>query len=114
MKITHIYAENYKTYRRLDLDLTAEEDRPIILIGGGNGCGKTTMFDAIYPALYGLEIKTPRQFEELLNAGVKLEQGVENKYIILEISFSGVVLGQEIPYTLQIHSIYFIVQVSNC
>ena len=40
MKITHIYAENYKTYRRLDLDLSADEERPIILIGGGNGCGK--------------------------------------------------------------------------
>lgn len=75
MKITRIYAENYKTYRRLDLDLTADEDRPIILIGGGNGCGKTTLFDAIYHALYGLDIKNARQFEELFNAGVKLEQG---------------------------------------
>lgn len=101
MKITHIYAENYKTYRRLDLDLTADEDRPIILIGGGNGCGKTTLFDAIYHALYGLEIKTQRQFDEYFNAGVKLEQGVDNKSIVLEISFSGLVLGNETPYKLK-------------
>lgn len=101
MKITHIYAENYKTYRRLDLDLTADEERPIILIGGGNGCGKTTLFDAIYHALYGLEIKTARQFDEYFNAGVKLEQGMENKSIILEISFSGLVLGNETPYKLK-------------
>jgi len=101
MKITHIYAENYKTYRRLDLDLTADEDRPIILIGGGNGCGKTTLFDAIYHALYGLEIKTARQFDEYFNAGVKLEQGVDNKSIVLEISFSGLVLGNETPYKLK-------------
>lgn len=101
MKITHIYAENYKTYRRLDLDLTADEDRPIILIGGGNGCGKTTLFDAIYHALYGLEIKTARQFDEYFNAGVKLEQGVYNKSIVLEISFSGLVLGNETPYKLK-------------
>ena len=101
MKITRIYAENYKTYRRLDLDLTADEDRPIILIGGGNGCGKTTLFDAIYHALYGLDIKTARQFEELFNAGVKLEQGLDNKSIVLEISFSGLVLGHETPYKLK-------------
>ncbi len=101
MKITRIYAENYKTYRRLDLDLTADEDRPIILIGGGNGCGKTTLFDAIYHALYGLEIKTARQFDEYFNAGMKLEQGTENKSIVLEISFSGLVLGNETPYKLK-------------
>jgi DNA sulfur modification protein DndD len=101
MKIKKIHVENYKTYKLLDLDLEVTDDRPIILIGGGNGCGKTTLFDAIYHALYGLKIKDARQFEELFNAGVKNESGLQNKYIILEVTFSGMVLSQEQQYKLK-------------
>ena len=101
MKFKKIHAENYKTYKLLDLDLEVTDDRPIILIGGGNGCGKTTLFDAIYHALYGLKIENERQFEELFNAGVKNEQGLTNKYIVLEVTFSGLVLNQEQQYKLK-------------
>ena len=101
MKIKKIHVENYKTYKLLDLDLEVTDDRPIILIGGGNGCGKTTLFDAIYHALYGLKIKDARQFEELFNAGVKNESGLQNKHIILEVTFSGMVLSQEQQYKLK-------------
>lgn len=101
MKFKKIHAENYKTYKLLDLDLEVTDDRPIILIGGGNGCGKTTLFDAIYHALYGLKIENERHFEELFNAGVKNEQGMTNKYIVLEVTFSGLVLNQEQQYKLK-------------
>lgn len=101
MKIKKIHVENYKTYKALDLDLEVTDDRPIVLIGGGNGCGKTTLFDAIYHALYGLNIKDARQFEELFNAGVKNESGLLNKHIVLEITFSGMVLSQEQQYKLK-------------
>ena len=69
MIITNIKIKNYKTYLSLDLDLTVKEDRPIILIGGMNGGGKTTLFEAICGALYGLKIKDKDHFKELLNNG---------------------------------------------
>ena len=54
MLIKRIRAKNFKTYLNLDLDIVTDPDKPIVLIGGANGGGKTTFFDAIYGALYGL------------------------------------------------------------
>ena len=106
MKLKRIYIENYKTYRKLDLNLEVTDERPIILIGGANGCGKTTLFDAIYHALYGLQITNRRQFEEIFNSGVKNEVGMVDKSIVLEVTFSGRVLGQETPYKLRRSYLY--------
>ncbi|MAM29316.1 MAG: DNA sulfur modification protein DndD [Flavobacteriaceae bacterium] len=97
MLIKKIKANNFKTYLDLDLDITSHPDRPIILIGGANGGGKTTFFDAIYGALYGLNIPNKRVFKELINAGATKSQ--EPK-ILLEIHFSGRVLNQEQSYVL--------------
>lgn len=98
MLIQKIKISNFKTYLSLDLDLTVDDERPIILIGGSNGGGKTTLFEAISGALYGLKIENKEHFMELLN------QGAINKVkpeISLQITFVGKVLGQQQKYILK-------------
>ncbi|MEI6138354.1 MAG: AAA family ATPase [Mariniphaga sp.] len=97
MIIKRIKARNFKTYLHLDLDISVDQDRPVILIGGANGGGKTTLFESIYGALYGLKINTPKQFKELLNAGAL---GKKDEKIVLELHFLGRVLNEEQQYIL--------------
>ncbi|MGW0206152.1 DNA sulfur modification protein DndD [Streptomyces sp. NPDC003233] len=54
MLLRKITLEEFGAYRgKQSLDLTPKTNKPIILIGGLNGCGKTTLLDAIQLALYG-------------------------------------------------------------
>ncbi len=98
MLIQRIKVSNYKTYLDLDLDLTVDEECPIILIGGSNGGGKTTLFEAISGALYGLKIENREHFMELLNQGAL---GNVKPEIMLQITFVGKVLGIEQKYILK-------------
>ena len=98
MLITKIAARNYKTYKELDLDLSVNPEQPIVLIGGQNGGGKTTLFQAIYSALYGLEIKDLSHFKKLVTASVPFTNDIK---IELEIDFNGKVLAQEFLYKIK-------------
>ncbi len=98
MIIRRIKIHNYKTYLSLDLDLSVKPDEPIILIGGMNGGGKTTLFEAICGALYGLKIKDKAHFQELLNNGAL---GKVEPSIVLELTFEGMVLGSVQQYLLR-------------
>ncbi|MBB5957414.1 DNA sulfur modification protein DndD [Saccharothrix tamanrassetensis] len=54
MLLHKVSLEEFGAYRgKQSLDLLTRKNRPIILIGGLNGCGKTTLLDAIQLALYG-------------------------------------------------------------
>lgn len=54
MFFSELSIENVGVYRgRQTLDLRTENSKPVILIGGMNGCGKTTLLDSLHLALYG-------------------------------------------------------------
>lgn len=54
MHLTELVLHNIGPYRgRQHIDLATQPGRPVILIGGLNGCGKTTLLDAMQLALYG-------------------------------------------------------------
>lgn len=54
MRFRELTLHNVGVYRgRHVVDLRTQPNRPVILIGGLNGCGKTTFLDALQLALYG-------------------------------------------------------------
>lgn len=54
MQITKLVLDNFSSYEgKTVFDFTVKKKQPIILIGGLNGAGKTSIFTAIKIALYG-------------------------------------------------------------
>lgn len=54
MKISKLVLNNFSSYENINIfDFTNDDQHPIILIGGQNGAGKTSLFTAIKVALYG-------------------------------------------------------------
>ena len=54
MQLQKIILENYGIYQNENtFDFTTTKDKPIILCGGKNGGGKTTLFESVMLCLYG-------------------------------------------------------------
>ncbi|MFD6227076.1 DNA sulfur modification protein DndD [Streptomyces sp. NPDC060232] len=102
MHLRNIELHDFGAYRgKQSLDLSVKPGRPIILIGGLNGCGKTTLLDAIQLALYGPRARCSgrgnRSYDSYLRESINRKANqADGAKVALE--FSIVVDGQERHY----------------
>ena len=104
MHLTELVLHNIGPYRgRQHMNLSTQQGRPVILVGGLNGCGKTTLLDAMQLALYGnraqLSNRGNQAYEDYLAAmisrGIPLTEGAS-----VSISFSVQAHGEETEYRI--------------
>jgi DNA sulfur modification protein DndD len=102
MLFTELVLHNVGPYRgRQSISLATQPGKPIILIGGMNGCGKTTLLDAIQLGLYGNRAITSNRgsqaYEDyltsLVSRGVDAKEGAS-----VSISFTVARDGESISY----------------
>jgi len=71
MKLTKLIIENFGAFEgKNEFDLRTTTKKPIILFGGVNGSGKTTIFESIRLCLYGIGFR-----------GIKMRKNVYEKHI---------------------------------
>jgi DNA sulfur modification protein DndD len=102
MLLRKITLHDFGAYRgEQSLELATSPGRPIVLIGGMNGCGKTTLLDALQLVLYGPRARCSgrggRTYEtylrECINRRADPTTGAE-----IELEFSITVDGEEKVY----------------
>src|SRR5258705_3931146 len=107
MILDEIILNNFGVYRgQQSLRLTPPSpDKPIILLGGLNGGGKTTLLDGLQLALYGKNARCSNRgelgYEEFLRRSV--HRGVDpHEGASIEIAFHHTTEGEE--HTYRVHS----------
>ena len=92
MLITSIILENYGSYINHNvIDMECKPNKPIVLIGGLNGNGKTTLLESIMVALYGkisLGIHTTQKdYDGLILARMHRSRGHKAKNMAVSLTF---------------------------
>ncbi|TIM30554.1 MAG: hypothetical protein E5Y63_11455 [Mesorhizobium sp.] len=59
-RFRRIHLQNWKAFQRAELDFSAPPERPVALIGGNNGNGKTSILEALAVGLYGVRAHIDR------------------------------------------------------
>lgn len=105
MIFDELVLENFGPYRgRRVVSLAPREDRPIVLIGGLNGVGKTSLLDALQLVLYGKTAQCSKRFgvgyEEFLRRSAHRRASPEEESAV-ELSFQRVEDGRLRQYRLR-------------
>jgi len=108
MNINKVTIENFGLYSGLqEIDLRTNKVQNIILIGGKNGNGKTTLFEAIRFCLYGPAMfekrQTSREYDTYLRQRIHHNQKdkPQAKRARIEIEFEHAQLGRAEIYTVK-------------
>ena len=106
MILTRLVLENYGAYKgRNVLELETTPDRPIVLIGGVNGAGKTTILDSILLGMYGRSIfgsgMSARKYRDYLSRLVHRKSRHRARSAAVEIEFRLHHAGSEDTYRVR-------------
>ncbi|TYB49198.1 DNA sulfur modification protein DndD [Actinomadura chibensis] len=104
MLLLNVTLSNFGAYKgEHHLNLATRPGRPVILIGGLNGCGKTTLLDAIQLALYGPRARTSgrgnRSYDSYLRDSVNRQASPKHAHVTVE--FTTTVEGEERLYKVR-------------
>ena len=95
--------ENFRVFEGVHhIDLTTSKDEPIILFGGLNGAGKTSILTAIRLALFGKSsldgIKTKKAYEDELRGFIHKSNDKQCDYSSVRLQLSYSKLGKDYEY----------------
>src|SRR5712692_1713536 len=102
MILDSIHLHNFGVYAgKQHLELSPGNDRPIILIGGLNGGGKTTILDAIQLCLYGsraqISNRGKRQYKDYLGESIH-RNADSSEGASIRLSFRRLINGKSHTY----------------
>ena len=106
MLLERLTLENYGVYEgKSDINLSTTPKKPIVLVGGLNGAGKTTIFESIMVVLYGktyLGTKTTksRYLDFIADRIHKYKNGRRARNASVSLSFRFYHNGSEDSYTI--------------